>query len=57
MRLCTQVRRTLYPHVAQTLRYGDRTVSRDIVFSIDLFVFADLASMVVVAMVLAAANG
>ncbi len=50
----TQVRQTLYPHVAQTLRYGERTVSREIVFSVALFVFVYLASMLVVALALAA---
>ena len=35
----TQVRQTLYPHVAQTMRYADRTVNREIVFSVALFVF------------------
>lgn len=50
----TQVRQTLYPHVAQTMRYGERTVSREIVFSVALFVFVYLASMLVVAMALAA---
>lgn len=54
MLLRTQIRQTLYPHVAQTLRYGDRTVSRDIVFSVALFVFVYLASMVAVALMLAA---
>lgn len=50
----TQLRQTLYPHVAQTLRYGERTVSREIVFSVALFVFVYLASMLVVALALAA---
>ena len=54
MLLRTQIRQTLFPHVAQTLRYGNRTVSRDIVFSVALFVFVYLASMVVVALALAA---
>ncbi|WP_421860460.1 TrkH family potassium uptake protein [Parvibaculum sp.] len=50
----TQVRQTLYPHVAQTLRYGERTVSREIVFSVALFVFVYFASMLFVALALAA---
>jgi trk system potassium uptake protein TrkH len=50
----SQIRQTLYPHVAQTLRYGERTVSREIVFSVALFVFVYLASMLVVALALAA---
>lgn len=50
----TQVRQTLYPHVAQTIHYGERTVSREIVFSVALFVFVYLASILVVALALAA---
>jgi trk system potassium uptake protein TrkH len=49
-----QVRQTLYPHVAQRMRYGERTVSREVVFSVALFVFVYLASMVVVALALSA---
>lgn len=50
----SQVRQTLYPHVAQTLRYADRTVSREIVFSVALFVFVYLASILAVSVALAA---
>lgn len=50
----SQIRQTLYPHVAQTLRYGERTVNREIVFSVALFVFVYLASILVVALALAA---
>lgn len=50
----SQIRQTLYPHVAQTLRYNDRTVNRDIVFSVALFVFIYVASVLVIALALAA---
>lgn len=49
-----QMRQTLYPHVAQRMRYGERTVSREVIFSVALFVFVYLASMVAVALALAA---
>lgn len=43
----SQNRQTLYPHVAQTLRFGDRTVSRDVVTSVTLFVFVYVATVVI----------
>ncbi|MEQ8267093.1 MAG: TrkH family potassium uptake protein [Parvibaculum sp.] len=49
----SQVRQTLYPHVAQTLRYNNRTVNRDIVFSVALFVFVYMGSILAVALALA----
>lgn len=50
----SQVRQTLYPHVAQTLRYNDRTVSREIVFSVALFVFIYVGAVLATALALAA---
>ena len=50
----TQVRQTLYPHVAQTMRYGERTVNREIVFSVALFVFVFMGSILVAALAIAA---
>lgn len=50
----TQVRQTLYPHVAQTMRYADRTVNREIVFSVALFVFVYMSSVLVTALAIAA---
>lgn len=43
----SQNRQTLYPHVAQTLRFGDRTVSREVVTSVTLFVFVYVATVLV----------
>ncbi|MDP1625745.1 TrkH family potassium uptake protein [Parvibaculum sp.] len=50
----SQVRQTLYPHVAQTMRYADRTVSREIVFSVALFVFVFMGSILVGALAISA---
>ena len=50
----SQVRRTLYPHLAQSMRYGERIVDQQIVFSVSLFVFLYMASVGVLAMLLAA---
>lgn len=50
----SQVRQTLYPHVAQTMRYADRTVNREIVFSVALFVFVFMGSILVAALAIAA---
>ncbi|MDZ4382041.1 MAG: TrkH family potassium uptake protein [Parvibaculum sp.] len=50
----SQVRQTLYPHVAQTMRYAERTVNREIVFSVALFVFVFMGSILVAALAIAA---
>lgn len=50
----SQNRQTLYPHVAQTLRFGDRTVSRDVVFSVALFVFIYVATVLFIGLALTA---
>lgn len=50
----TQVRQTLYPHVAQTMRYADRTVNREIVFSVALFVFVYMGANLIAALAIAA---
>lgn len=49
----TQMRQTLYPHVAQTLRYGERTVDREIVFSVGLFIVLYFATVFGIALALA----
>ncbi|MBI1260563.1 MAG: potassium transporter TrkH [Rhizobiales bacterium] len=54
MLLRSQNRQTLYPHVAQTLRFGDRTVSRDVVFSVALFVFIYVATVLFIGLALTA---
>lgn len=50
----TQIRQTLYPHVAQTLRYGERTVDREIVFSVGLFIVLYFATVFGIGLALAA---
>lgn len=50
----SQIRQTLYPHLAQPLRYGERKVTQDVVFSIALFLFIYMCTVAILAICLAA---
>lgn len=52
--IASYIRRTIFPHSVQPIRYGHRTLSDDQVTSVAVFVFVYLASWLVVALALSA---